>query len=104
MAAIALSIGSMAPIAAAADIVVLETVEDRRVATLLETHFSLPLLLGKVGLSAAETDAVVAAEVTRLTALMTAQGYLEARIDISGGATDADPLRLTPVLGARYRI
>lgn len=104
MAAIALSIGSMAPIAAAADIVVLETVEDRRVATLLETHFSLPLVLGKVGLTAVETDAVVAAEVTRLTALISALGYLEARIDISGGATEADPLRLTPVLGARYRI
>lgn len=104
MAAIALSIGTIAPIAAAADIALLDAVEDRQVAILLETHFTLPLALGKAGFSDADTEAVIAAEVARLTALMTAQGYLEARIDISGGATQEDPLRLTPILGTRYRI
>lgn len=92
-----------APPPARAETALLEPVPDSEIAFLLERNFTLPLSLASAARTEAERQDLIAAEVARLTALLTARGFLEARIDTLGRATEDDPIRLRPVPGPLYR-
>lgn len=100
---IAPTVAALGPLAALADPALLEPVADREIRLLLERNFTLPLSLGSATLPAAERQDLVLAEVARLRALLVARGFLEARIDTDGRATEEDPVRLRPVPGPLYR-
>lgn len=98
---IATTVAAMAP--ARADPALLEPVADRGIAVLLERNFTLPFSLASAPRTAEERQALIAAEVARLTAVLVARGYREARIETSGRATEDDPVYLRPVPGPLYR-
>lgn len=102
--ALALSISTVTTFRAAAQQAVLERVPNPEIASLLERQFTLPMLLDNVALSLEEREGAVAAEVTKLTELLTAQGYLGALVQTTGSGSTEDPFRLRPVPGPLYRI
>ena len=98
---IATTVAALAP--ARADPALLEPAADRAITQLLERNFTLPLSLAGAARTAEERQALVAAEVARLTAVLVARGYREARIETWGRATEDDPVHLRPVPGPLYR-
>lgn len=98
---IATTVAAMAP--ARADPALLEPVAEREIAVLLQQNFTLPISLAGTPLTAAERQELIAVEVARLTAVLVAQGYREARIETWGRATEDDPVHFRPVPGPLYR-
>lgn len=103
-AAFVLSGAVLAAARGEAEVARLGPVPDETVANLLEARFTLPMELEFLGQSHSDPWAVIDAEVSKLTGLLVARGYLEARIEISGAATQDDPLQLRPIPGPFYRI
>lgn len=91
-------------VALAADRVVLEPVDDPELARVLSGNFTLPMLVDLEGQTEAEVATAIDAEVQKLTGLLRSLGYLEGRVEMTGSATEEDPLRLVPVPGLLYRI
>lgn len=76
---------------------------DAELDALLAEHLTLPLLLDAEP-GARDRSLDIAAEARKMAALLQSKGYLMARVEVTGSATDADPLVLTPVAGNLYRI
>lgn len=100
---IATSLATLSPAPAFSDLAILDQVADHDIAFLLGRNFTLPLLLGGTSASQKARQDLIAAEVARLTHLLTARGFLDARIETSGAAIQGDPVRLHPVPGALFR-
>lgn len=100
---IATSIATIAPCPAFAELAILDQVPDQEIAILLDRNFTLPLVLGSTAMSDPVRQDLIAAEVARLTTLLTSRGFLEARLETSGTAIEGDPIRLHPVPGPLYR-
>jgi outer membrane protein assembly factor BamA len=83
---------------------VIEPVEDAELGLILGNSFTLPLLLNLEDQTGVDLTTEVAAEVQKLTGIMYARGYLEARVEVTGEGTQADPFRFLPVPGQLYRI
>lgn len=92
----------------AADLAILEPAPDRALTETLNASFTLPLVFGIDGQTpddmAADMADDIDAERRKLAGVMTALGYLQARVDLSGSGTPDDPLRFTPVPGPLFSI
>ena len=90
--------------ATASNRVILETVQDPELATILERSFTLPMLIDLKGQFYPDLVAELDAEVRKLTGILVSLGYLDARIEFTGNATIENPLRFLPVPGQPYRL
>lgn len=95
------------PISAATEedgFVVLETTGDAKLDEILREGLTLPLLLRRSDQAISDLATEIDAEVLRLTQLLKAQGYLDARMSVEGAGSAEDPLRLIPRTGPIFSI
>ncbi|MEP2531961.1 hypothetical protein [Shimia sp.] len=84
--------------------VVLEPVQDSKMASILVENFTLPMLLDAPSLADKDLSIEIDAEVRKLENLMKSYGYLDAQVEVHGEINGYTPLKIEPKPGQQYRI
>lgn len=84
--------------------VILDPIPDAKLSAVLQSHFTLPLVLGVLDQSEAERRAAIDTEAQKLTSLLRSYGYRDGKVKIVKPSGTDKPTRLRAMPGVLYRL